>query len=269
MKFSYGGGMKANLNGLDVYYEIHGDKEPLVLIAGFACRTNHWDLIIEELAKNFKVLIFDNRGVGQSATPDESYTVEQMAHDTLLLMEHVGISSAHILGHSMGGCIGQVIAAKYPQRVKKLVLSNSLRKMNRVSVLTQRVMLHLREEKVAMPLIVEAVLPWLFSSTFLSLPGIVDMLIELMIKNPYPQSILGYKRQLEALAGFNSTEWISTIQVPTLVIGGDEDLLCPHEAEKMAESLPNVIFKNMGKIAHVPMVEQPAAFNQIVLDFLK
>src|SRR6266567_1513059 len=110
------------VNDINMYYEIHGDGEPLVLIVGLATDISEWDAIIGWLAKKYKVLAFDNRGAGRTDKPDAHYSIEMMANDTVGLMQTLGIEQAHVLGISMGGRIALALALQHPKRVKKLVL---------------------------------------------------------------------------------------------------------------------------------------------------
>jgi 3-oxoadipate enol-lactonase len=110
------------VNDIQMYYEIHGDGEPLVLIVGLGTDISEWDGIIRWLAQTYKVLAFDNRGAGRTDKPDTRYSIEMMAHDTAGLMQTLGIQQAHILGISMGGRIALALSLRYPESVKKLVL---------------------------------------------------------------------------------------------------------------------------------------------------
>src|SRR5258708_38029250 len=110
------------INDIQMYYEIHGDGEPLVLIVGLGTDISQWDGIICCLGQKYKALAFDNRGAGSTDKPDTSYSIEMMAHDTAGLMQTLGIEQAHILGISMGGRIALALALRHPKSVKKLVL---------------------------------------------------------------------------------------------------------------------------------------------------
>ena len=90
------------VNDIHMYYEIHGDGEPLLLIVGLATDISEWDGIIHWLAKKYQVLAFDNRGAGRTDKPDTHYSIEMMADDTVGLMQTLGMEQAHILGISMG-----------------------------------------------------------------------------------------------------------------------------------------------------------------------
>ncbi len=117
---------KVKVDGVNLYYEIHGDGFPLLMIQGLSENVYSWDSpVIDGLSKHLKTVIFDNRGVGRSDDLVGDLTIESMAADALGLMDALNISQAHILGHSMGGMIAQEIALKFPERVKKLVLCST------------------------------------------------------------------------------------------------------------------------------------------------
>ena len=118
------------VNDIDMYYEIHGEGEPVVLIAGLnSDHTLYQKLgIIPRLAERYKVVAFDNRGVGQSGKPDIPYSIEMMADDTAGLLHALGIEQAHLLGTSMGGRIATALALRHPQQVKSLILVSTILK---------------------------------------------------------------------------------------------------------------------------------------------
>ena len=111
-----------HVNDIEMYYEIHGEGEPLVLIVGLGTDLSEWDGIIGWLAKKYRVFAFDNRGAGRTDKPDLPYSLEMMADDTEGLMNALAIEQAHILGISMGGRIALAFVLQHPQRVKSLIL---------------------------------------------------------------------------------------------------------------------------------------------------
>ena len=94
---------KFTCNEIEIYYEIHGEGYPLVLIAGLGCDMSIWDPILDLLKRHFKIIIFDNRGVGRSSSPSQPYTISDMALDTWNLIAKLELHKPHVLGHSMGG----------------------------------------------------------------------------------------------------------------------------------------------------------------------
>ena len=110
---------KIKANGIDLYYEIHGRGDPLVLIMGLRRNAEWWYCQIPTLSEHFQVLVFDNRGAGRSDQPDGDYSISLFADDTAALMKGLGLSSAHVLGISMGGYIAQELAINYPEMVQR------------------------------------------------------------------------------------------------------------------------------------------------------
>ena len=111
---------------LDMYYEVRGGGEPVVFIPATGFSGEVWKPFqVAELSKSMQVIIFDQRGTGRSSTPKGVYTIDQMAGDTVALLDHLNIERAHILGHSMGGRIGLSMALNWPGRVKSLILAAS------------------------------------------------------------------------------------------------------------------------------------------------
>ena len=103
------------INGIQIYYEIHGKGEPLILIMGLRRNVEWWYRQVPDLSKYFKVLIFDNRGSGRTEKPVMDYSIRLFADDTAGLMEAHDIKKAHILGVSMGGYIAQELTINYPK----------------------------------------------------------------------------------------------------------------------------------------------------------
>jgi pimeloyl-ACP methyl ester carboxylesterase len=110
--------------GIDLYYEVHGTGEPLIFIPGTGLAGNIWDETqVPELSKSLQVITLDPRGSGRSTRPETFYSIEDMAGDVICLMDHLGLPSAHICGHSMGGRIAQAMATAMPLRVSSMILA--------------------------------------------------------------------------------------------------------------------------------------------------
>jgi pimeloyl-ACP methyl ester carboxylesterase len=261
---------EVSINDLKFYYEEHGSGEPLVLIAGYTCDVSHWEGILEALASKFHVLIFDNRGAGRSASPDSPYSIEMLAEDCKSLVEALGWKKFHVLGHSMGGAIAQTLAVKAPEKIEKLVLSNTFLSIKPVQATVLQFFLELRKQRVDVATQIRGLLPWIFSNEFCSSKAGIEEVIQNLMNYTYPQSFVGQKRQLEALLAFDSEEWVGNISVPTLVIGGAEDILTPRlDGEKMSKKIPESQLYTFPHIGHDPVHERPDQYVQVVSEFLK
>ena len=106
-------------------YEQYGKGDPLIMILGLGQDIATWGFQISQLSDYFHLIVFDNRDSGKSCRCTESYTTEDMARDTIGLMDHLEISQAHILGVSMGGMIAQQMALVSPEKINKLILTST------------------------------------------------------------------------------------------------------------------------------------------------
>jgi len=117
---------KARVNDINMYYDVHGDGFPLVMIMGFLGNADLWDpRMLPALSDKFKVITFDNRGAGRTDLSDKEFSIRLLAEDTVGLMDVLNVPKAHVLGISMGGMIAQELALNYPGRVEKLILCST------------------------------------------------------------------------------------------------------------------------------------------------
>lgn len=113
---------KINVGGVQLYYEIHGDGDPLVLVPGFRTGPWLWFKQVETFARKFRTIVFDPRGIGESDKPEASMTIKTMADDLAGLLSALAIDRAHLLGASFGGFVAQEFAIAHPQMIRSLVL---------------------------------------------------------------------------------------------------------------------------------------------------
>ncbi len=253
---------------MDLYYELYGEGKPLVLIAGYTGDHMFWSLMLDQLAKKFQVLIFDNRGIGQTKDKGASFTLDTMADDTIALTEQLGLVKPHIIGQSMGGAIAQLIAKKYADKIDKLIILNSVAKFNLRTIKTLESLLNLRKENIAFDLFLDAAMPWFFSSDYLAQTENIITYKQALINVPYPQSISDQERQFNALLSFDSRDWLARLTSPTLVLAAEDDIIAlPAESQHLANQVANTRFK-MIPGAHSSPLEQPQEVNKAILSFL-
>ena len=264
---------KASVNGVNVNYKVHGEGEPLVLIMGFAAPRWAWFFQTRAFRKYYKVITFDNRGVGKTDKPSEPYTAKTMADDTIGLMDYLGIDKAHILGYSMGGIIAQELIINYPERVRKLILSSTLPTIRQITS-EMREALSLGEdfsfsEEDIRSVDIRKALSVLVALGFnrrlyrMILVPIAPIYVRLV-------GLKGLMGQIEAIAGCNTLERLHTIQAPTSVIVGTGDKAAPpRSSEVIASRIPNAKLVKVEGGSHGYIWEMPGRFNKAVLDFLR
>ncbi|MFX0019039.1 MAG: alpha/beta fold hydrolase [Promethearchaeota archaeon] len=263
---------KVKVDGVNLYYETHGDGSPLLMIQGLSENVYWWDRpMIEELSKHFKTVIFDNRGVGRSDDLDEDISIEMMATDALGLMDALSINQAHILGHSLGGMVAQELAIKFPERIKKLVLCSTScggSKAEIPSIETQKLLTKLSIRKHTRDLTEEG-MTHIFTKTFL------DENSEFMEKKVddiliIPTGPTTFKAQMAAWMRYNSCRKLKNINIPTLILHGKQDILVPpSNAELLAEKMPGAEIIYFDSNAHIIHTEEPDKFIKTLLKFLK
>ncbi len=260
---------KIKVNDISMYYEIHGKGEPMFLIPGFSADTTIWNAVTDKLAEKFQVILFDNRGAGQTDIPNGPYTIEQMVDDLITLCENLSIAKAHFVGSSMGGFILQMLAVKHPELVKSAIICNSTTNINCCFHLYVGAQLELIKAKAPQSALVKASCSWGFSYRFLSLPGMIENLLQFATNNPHPFTIEGYEGQYAALDKFNSDTWVRQMNVPTLVIAGDQDLIFNEKSIKaLADKIPGAEYFCFAECGHLPILEYPEQFSDLVVKFV-
>jgi len=260
---------KVKVNDINIYYERHGQGEPLILIGGFGADHTIWDSIDDIFSKHYEVIVFDNRGAGQTDVPMGAYTIEQLTKDVVSLCKALKITKAHFIGNSMGGYILQELACHYPSLVKSAIISNSTNGGRTCFHNYLEAQLELIKAEVPLNVLIKATCSWVYSIDYLLQPGILNVLIQEQLENPYPFTINGYEGQYAALKNFNSKQWLNKINVPTLVIGADQDLIFSELSIKaLADNIPDAEYYCFQQCGHLPFIEYPEKFINVVLDFI-
>jgi len=258
------------INDINMYYEIHGEGFPLVMILGFVENIFWWHPnLINKLSEKFKVILFDNRGTGRTDKPNIDYTVKIFVNDTVGLMDALKIEKAHIFGHSMGGKIAQELVLHYPEKVGKLILCSTScggPKTVRGSHAARLLMRQYKQYKIFE--LVNTIIEILLTEEFIqNNPEAVKETYQKIVKNPPP--IHAYRRLINAGRGFNTYRRLKNINTPTLILHGKKDILSPSQnADILADSIPGskkIIFEDSNHCPHFDNVEK---LTQVTLDFL-
>jgi 3-oxoadipate enol-lactonase len=205
------------------HYELAGPYDAPVLVLSHALGTNLtlWDRQVEGLRGSFRILRFDTRGHGKSAAPRGPYTLPLLASDIVALLDELGLSRVHFCGVSMGGLIGQYLAVHHPERIARLVLSNTAAKIGNAEKWDRRIRL---VAEAGMPAVFEEVVDGWFSAPFRDLhPPIVDSLAR-ALKATAPE---GYMGCCQTLRDADLSQHLEQVKAPTLVIAGTEDQAIP------------------------------------------
>ena len=239
----------ATINGASIWYKLTGTGEPVVQIHG--CGFGHFNFATATpvLSQDFTCIDFDMRGYGQSDQPIQPYTMETWADDIAGLLDHLGHESAHIHGTSMGGMVAQQFAAKYPNRTRRLVINCSAAKLDYAGVLTFKNWIDIGERMGTGSRTLAELIAWqALSRRFLDGPNgkaAVDMIQDILHKS---NRVEVFKRACQAMIDMDLRPLLPTITAPTLVIGGDEDIMTPWEQgpsgagqEYIAQHIPGAI----------------------------
>ena len=259
--------MKANANGIETYYEIHGKEGApwLVFSHSLACSVRMWDGQVGALKERFRILAYDTRGHGQSAAPKGAYTLEQLADDLHALLKHLKIAKAHYCGLSMGGMIGQTFAIKYPGVFQSLALCDTTSRYPAAAAPMWQERIRVAESQGLRPLVQPTLERWFTEAFRKARPEKVKPVAELIEKTPVP----GYVGCCAAIPKINVTSRLKEIRTPTLVICGNDDPATPPAmAREIQENLPGAKLTLIPQAAHLSNIEQPEAFNRALADFL-
>ena len=260
---------KAILNGIELYYEIHGKGTPLLLIAGLSSDSQSWQPVIKDLARHHLVITFDNRGVGRTMPQNTQISILQIVDDSMALIRHLGFSSVNVLGHSMGGFVALDLAIHYPECVDKLILEGTSASNSRRNNALFSDWASYLESGMDAGLWFRNIFYWIFSGRFFENEAAVSDAVRFAIEYPYPQTAIAFRNQVKAMAGYDDTEDLSRIRSKTMVISGKEDLLFPTEVGAgLARAIPGAGFSMIANAAHSIHMEQAQAFSDHVLDFL-
>jgi 3-oxoadipate enol-lactonase len=260
---------KAKVNGIDLYYEIQGEGAPVLLIAGFTADHLAWFLQVPALAREFQVITFDNRGAGQSGQPEGPYTIRQLADDAAGLLDHLGITRAHVVGHSMGGAIAQEFGINHPHRTASLAILGSWARGDERTARFLDLWRHARE-RFEPEHYLEFTCQACFTHRFYNIPGAVDMVKMQALGNPFPQSLTGFLAQYEACKGHDSLDRLEQIKAPTLVMAATEDaILPPRFSREIARRIPGAAYEELADCGHLFTFEQTELTNDRLLHWLR
>ncbi len=253
--------------GGTLHYEVVGHGAPVVLIAGMGGAASYWKPQIAPLSRSYSLVLYDQRGSGQSSKEDDAYSVPQMADELIAILDHAGLRSAHLVGHAAGAAIAQEAALRYADRVASLVLFGGWARIDpyfRRAFEIRKTLLRdsgrLAYVK-AMPL-------------FLNTPAWVGRNIDtleaeepLAAERLSPTPIL--LSRIDAFCAYEPGDALRRIACPTLVCAAKDDHLVPlHCAEELVRLIPEAKSHYFETGGHAVSHEQPEVFNAMLESFL-
>ena len=253
-----------------IAWERRGAGEPLLLIHGLGYARWGWEPVLPELAARFDVLLFDNRGIGESDAPPGPYTVEQLAADAVQVLDEAGVERAHVVGTSLGGMVAQELALSYPERVDRLVLACTTPGGSGAHPMPQGTVALIAlaatlEPDVALRRYVENALA---PATPTEHPALVEEILAHRLAAP--QDPVAWVAQASAGAAFDRFDRMAEIAAVTLVQTGTEDgVVDPRNSELLAEAIPSARLERFAGAGHLFFWEQPEAFVESVTRFLE
>jgi pimeloyl-ACP methyl ester carboxylesterase len=257
----------AVLEGVQLAYDVEGAGEPLLLIQGLGYGRRGWGPAPAMLAEHFQVVVFDNRGFGESDAPSGPYTTALLARDALAVLDAAEIESAHVLGISLGGMVAQELVLAQPRRVRKLILcSTTAGGPTAVPMPQQTVELmgraaHLDPQEALQRFVTNALSP--------DPPvALVEEIVAYRAANPPDPA--GWYAQAGAGATHDAAARLGEIHVPTLIVHGTADnVVDAGNASLLADAIVGARLELFEGVGHLLPWERPEEFTTLVEGFLR
>src|SRR3954468_932027 len=241
-----------------LYWESTGEGQPVLLVMGLGLSGGAWWRTVDTLSRDFRVITFDNRGVGRSRGLTPAYTTEALADDAVAVLDALGIAEANIYGISLGGMVAQQLALRHPRRVRSLVLGATHPGGPRPAPPYEEVLVFCRRRStMRMKEAAWASVPYNYGPR--AREEQVDRIaddIERRLSNPFNEH--AYRAQLFAAALHNCYGRLDRIRAPVLVVHGEHDRVIPVEnAHLLAERIPDSRLGILREAGHLYPTEEP------------
>ena len=249
-----------------LYYEEHGSGDPVLFVAGLGGVATYWNPQVQAFARDFHVIVYDQRGSGRSDHVEVN-SVEQMAGDTIAVLDAIGLDSVHYVGHSTGGAIGQALAIDHPDRLRSLVINSS----------TTRSDAYRRKVFAVRQALLERIGPDFYAkqTSLLLYPSWWINENAERLEEDERRAAAGLApasvqiSRLNAILSFDRLADYRRIQTPTLVLCAKDDILTPaYFSEELAREIPGaqlVLLETGGHACSITMTDR---FNEIVREFI-
>ncbi len=251
-------------DGCPIHVEVEGPERAPVLMLSNSLGTSlaMWDGQVKPFTQHFRLVRYDRRGHGKSGVPKGPYTMERLGRDVLAVLDGLGIKKINWCGLSMGGMVGQWVGANAPDRVERMVLTNTSSFFPDKSGWNER--LKLVEQKGIAEFAAANMARWFTPGFLQRSPEVVAPIQAMFAATP----LEGYLASGAAVRDMDHRALLPKITAPTLVIAGRHDGATPPEAnEYISQNIPGAQYMTLDA-AHLSNVEQPEAYTDAVLSFL-
>jgi pimeloyl-ACP methyl ester carboxylesterase len=254
---------------VSIAWDEQGSGEPVLLVQGLGYTRPGWSRVPSLLAERFRVLAFDNRGMGESGHGTPPYSVPQLGADAVAVLDAAGTERAHVVGVSLGGMIAQEVALAYPERVDRLVLGCTTPGGPRSYPMPDRSVRAFAEFAQLPPEegLRRLVLNALADGTAEARPELVEEVYRYRLANrPDPTA---WQAQATAAVGFDALDRLGSIAAPTLVLTGTADTVVDaRNSELLAAAIPGARLVTFEGAGHIFFWEQPEHFARTIASFL-
>jgi 3-oxoadipate enol-lactonase len=251
---------------VQIAWERRGRGFPVLLVQGLGYARWGWEPVADRLAERYEVILFDNRGIGESDAPLGAYSAYEMAEDTLRVLDEAGVERAHVVATSLGGMVAQELALAAPERVEKLVLVCTTPGGPNAAPMPEQTVRLMAKAPTLEP---EVALRKFVENALAPDPpdGIVERILGHRLETNQPLS--AWLSQAAAGMTFDAWDRLPSLKIPTLVVHGTADVVVdPANAELLAERIPDSRVELFPGCGHLLFWEEPKRFVQVVEEFL-
>lgn len=250
----------------NIAYEIQGDGFPIIFIHGVGSRKHSWNAVINNLKDNYLCVTYDLRGHGDSILPgDNNFIMDDLVNDVEELRSLLKLQKTHLIGHSLGGQIGPAYTLKFPTRVKTLTMLSTAAFRTKEQKQRTLDLIEEMKKKGIDAVITNLISRWYTEEFATSNPDIVSERIT-MLKE---MNIETFLRVFWIYATYTMEDWLSKINVPTLLITGENDLACnPILNKKMSDSIKGSKLEILKNLKHSITTEAPDLLGSKIKKFL-
>jgi len=257
-------------DGARLYYEVHGEGQPLLLIPGFGSTTLVYFANVAPLAGRFKVVVFDPRGSGRSDVPTAGYSMQRFVDDCVEVLRAAGEESAHVVGASFGGMVAQNFALTYPERTRRLVLiCTTPGGPHHIPPPPENMAVFMAASDIADPAAaVRSTYPLHYSDSYVATHD--AEIVERSLANAHLRSTAeGRAGQLAAVMEHDTLGRLRHLSMPVLILHGDSDGVVPVEnSRRMAAANPRARLKIYAGARHICFTECADELNRDIIGFL-